>query len=349
MGSRGAGYLLRVPDVPPPLPRPRGPISAAIIDALEHAPGPLRMPGIAGVDMLDDDDAQLALWCCYELHYSSFAGVDDAWEWEPALLAVRRELERRFVGRIADAIGPVPAITAAELAPALLDLTTGAGPSLSGFLYERGTRVQMREFLIHRSIYQRKEADPHTWAIPRLRGRAKAAIVTIQRDEYGDGVPEAMHSELFATTMRAFGLDPTFAAYVDIVPGTTLATDNLVSMFGLHRAWRAACVGHLALFEMTSVGPMGRYAKALARLGLPAAARRFYEVHVSADEVHQHVALDDMVTGLVEQEPGLAGEVLFGALALAEVERRFTGHLLDRWDVGASSLLCAPMPQLIAS
>ena len=54
---------------------------------------------------------------------------------------------------------------------------------------------------------------------------------------------------------------------------------------------------------MTSVGPMGRYAKALARFGVPAAARRFYEVHVTADEVHQHVALDDMVAGLVEQEP----------------------------------------------
>ncbi len=29
------------------------------------------------------------------------------------------------------------------------------------------------------------------------------------------------------------------------------------------------------------------------------------------------------------------GEVLFGALALAEVEGRFSAHLLDRWDVGA--------------
>jgi hypothetical protein len=306
------------------------------------------MPGFQGVDVLDDD-AQLALWACYELHYSGFAEVADEWEWEPSLLAVRRELEQRFVRRIAEEIGPIPPIAAGELAPALLDLTADDGPSLSGFLYERGTRLQMREFLIHRSIYQRKEADPHTWAIPRLRGRAKAAMVTIQNDEYGDGVPEAMHAELFATTMRAFGLDPAVAAYIDVVPGTTLATDNLVSMFGLHRAWRAACVGHLALFEMTSVGPMGRYAKALARFGVPAPARRFYEGHVTADEVHQHVALDDMVGGLLEAEPHLAREVLFGARALAQIEGRFSAHLLDRWDVGASSLLPAPMPQQIAS
>jgi hypothetical protein len=72
-------------------------------------------------------------------------------------------------------------------------------------------------------------------------------------------------------------------------------------------------------------------------------------VHVTADEVHQHVALDDMVTGFVDQEPGLAGLVLFGARALAEVEGRFAARLLDRWDVGASSLLRIPMPQQIAS
>jgi hypothetical protein len=338
-----------VPDVPPPLPRPRGPISAAIVGALRRDPGPVRIPRLDDVDLLDDDDAQLALWCCYELHYSGFAAVDDAWEWEPGLLAARREMERRFVARIVDEVGPVPELAAPDLAPALLDLAHGDGPSLSGFLYERGTRLQMREFLVHRSIYQRKEADPHTWAIPRVRGRAKAAMVTIQSDEYGEGVTEAMHAELFAATMRAFGLDPALGAYIDVVPGTTLATDNLVSMFGLHRSWRAACVGHLALFEMTSVGPMSRYAKTLARMGAGPAARRFYDVHVTADEVHQHVALDELVGGLVEQEPARAGEILFGARALAAIEGRFAARLLDCWDLGASSLLDAAMPLRLAS
>jgi hypothetical protein len=34
-------------------------------------------------------------------------------------------------------------------------------------------------------------------------------------------------------------------------------------MFGLRR-WRTALVGHLAVFEMTSVEPMERYRRALA-------------------------------------------------------------------------------------
>jgi hypothetical protein len=295
------------------------------------------------------DDLQLALWCCYELHYASFVGVDDTWEWEPGLLEVRRVLERAFTDRLVDEIGPPRAVPASDVASALRAIATGDGPSLSGYLLERGDRNEMREFLVHRSLYQRKEADPHTWAIPRVRGRVKAAMVAIQYDEYGAGVAAEMHAELFAATMRALDLDPAYGAYVDLLPGTTLATDNLVTMFGLHRAWRAACVGHLALFEMTSVGPMGRYASALRRLGVGPEARRFYDVHVSADAVHQQIALDEMVGALIGQDPSLSGGVLFGARALAAVERRFAGHLLSAWQAGDSSLFAPLLPERLAS
>ena len=139
-----------------------------------------------------------------------------------------------------------------------------------------------------------------------------------------------MHAELFAETMRAVGLDDRPGAYLDRLPAATLATVNLVTMFGLHRRWRGAAVGHLALFEMTSVGPMQRYSDALARLGLPESARRFYDVHVVADAVHERIALDEMVADFVVQEPDAARDVVFGARALAYVEGRFAATLLQR-------------------
>ena len=54
--------------------------------------------------MLRDEDLQLALYCSYELHYRGLPDVDDAWEWEPSLLALRRSLEERFedARRLAD-------------------------------------------------------------------------------------------------------------------------------------------------------------------------------------------------------------------------------------------------------
>jgi hypothetical protein len=332
----------------PQLPHPRGPLSQVVVDALHrNDPRSLRSATAAAaddVDALTDDDTQLALACCYELHYESFEGVEDSWEWNPDLLAVCAGLEQVFTRRLEDAVGPVPAAAASAVVPALRELAHGSsGPSLSTFMERRGRLEHIREFCVHRSAYQLKEADPHTWMIPRLRGRAKAAAVTIQYDEYGQGAKDGMHAELFATTMRALDLDPTYGFYLDRLPATTLATGNLVSMFGLHRGWRAACVGHLALFEMTSVGPMGRYSAALERFGVNAAARRFYDVHVEADAWHEQVAQDELVRGVLAIEPTAGGNVIFGARALMEVEGRMTEALLDAWSDGTTSLL-APLP-----
>jgi hypothetical protein len=324
----------------PLLPTPRGPVSEAVVDALRREPGAMSMPPLRGLDALGSDDAQLALACCYELHYQSFAGVDDGWEWQPDLLALRGGLEARFVHRLEEEVGSPENTSSAKALSALRALAGGdsAGPSLSQFMEQRGTLENMREFCVHRSAYQLKEADPHTWMIPRLVGRAKAAAVTIQYDEYGEGSVAAMHSELFSDTMRVLDLDPTYGAYLDLLPATTLATGNLVTMFGLHRRWRAACVGHLALFEMTSVVPMRRYAAALRRLAPERVARRFYDVHVVADAEHEQIAQHDLVAGFLESEPSAGGTVVFGARALVEVERRMASALLDAWSEGRSSL-----------
>jgi hypothetical protein len=323
-------------------------LSEALVTTLTRPPGsPLRLPVIGDGDVLADEDAQLALRIAYDLHYTTFAGVDEEWEWDPGLLAAVGRLERAFVDALIDAVGPPVPMDRSRATDAIEALASGDGPSLSRYAEARGTWGQLREFVVHRSAYQRKEADPHTWAIPRLRGRAKAAIVMIQHDEYGAGVPDDVHAELFALTMRAFGLDPAYGAYVDWLPAATLATDNLPTLFGLHRRWRAACVGHLALFEMTSVGPMGRYSRALERLGIAAPARRFYDAHVVADALHECIALDDMVTGLLDDDPESAGALVFGARALAEVEGRFTQHLLSSWATGTSLRRALP-PAAIA-
>jgi hypothetical protein len=289
---------------------------------------------------LSDDDLHLALYLCYELHYRGLAGADADWEWDPALLCFRADLERAFLRRLVDEVGPAHCVEPSDVRGTLTELIAdAAGPSLSAFLLESGKLLQVQEFCVHRSAYQLKEADPHTFAIPRLSGDAKAAMVEIQHDEYGSGVAAAMHSALFADTMTALGLDPTYGAYLEQLPGVTLATVNLASMFGLHRRWRAALVGHLAVFELTSVEPMARYSQALARMGIGAEGRRFYDVHVAADVRHGAIALDRMVAGFIENEPQLGADLLFGAAAVLTLEERLAGHLLGAWAQGRSSLM----------
>jgi hypothetical protein len=148
-----------------------------------------------------------------------------------------------------------------------------------------------------------------------------------------------MHSTLFAEGMRAMELDPTPGAYVDRLPGSTLATVNLMSLFGLHRRLRGAAVGHLAAFEMTSCVPNGRYAKGLRRLGLSAATTAYFDEHVEADAVHGSLAAHDLAGGVVRADPSLDRDVRFGAEALLFLEDRAGRQMLDAWGAGASSLV----------
>ena len=251
--------------------------------------------------------------------------MSDDWEWDPGLLHLRSELEKAFEARLRALVPDDSGVAAAEVPDTLWELSRGSGFSLSGWLLQNGTRLA-REIAVHRSGYQLKEADAHTWGIPRLNGRAKAAMLAIQSDEYGRGVAPSMHSSLFADAMRALELDPSYGRYLDRLPAVTLATTNLISLFGLHRRFHGALVGHLASFEMNSVGPMARYSAWLQSLLVPESGRRFYDVHVVADEVHQHVAVDELVGGLLETEPEMAGSVLFGAKAVALVERLLPRH-----------------------
>jgi Iron-containing redox enzyme len=338
---RGLGYGGAVPE----LPSARGATSGLIVDALRRAPHTIAwsdLPAVEGDAALADDDLQLALYVCYELHYRGFQGVDERWEWEPSLLALRARLEAAFE-RALDAAVP-PADPGELPGPEEMDVALRAiadaddGPSLSHHLERDGTLEQLLEFCVHRSAYQLKEADPHSWALPRIGGAPKAAMVEIQADEYGGGRADRIHAELFARALRALGLDDRYGAYLDVIPGVTLATVNLMSLAGLHRRRRGAIVGHLALFEMTSSVPNRRYANALRRLGLGEDATEFFDEHVVADAVHENIAAVDLAGGLVRQQPELCADVLWGARALVALEARWAAHLLDAWAEGRSSL-----------
>ena len=290
------------------------------------------------VAALTDDDLQLSLAICYELHYRGFDGVDAGWEWDPDLLGVRRELEHRHLAAL-HALVPAPQVTDEPIDQQLAAvIAADDGPSLSRWLAAHGDLEHWREYLTVRSVYHLKEGDPHSFAIPRLSGRAKAAMVEIQADEYGGGSAARMHSELFAGMMRDLGLDDGYGALWHAAPAAAFASVNTMSLFGLHRRWRAAAAGHLTAVEMTSSEPSRRYSTGLRRLGFGERTTVFYDEHVEADAVHEQIAAVDMCGSLVAEDPHLAVDVLFGAGCAVAVDAVAAKGMLAAWESGASAL-----------
>lgn len=324
------------------LPSARGPLSARMLDLLTDRGVPRHAAPVPD-DPLGDDDLHLALGLAYELSYRGLPGVRDDLEWDLGVLGARRDLEESFEAGLRQTIGR-ESVDPRDVPHRLREIATPPdADSLSAFVEREATLDQAREFLMHRSAYQLKEADPHSWVIPRLHGASKAAVMEIQYDEYGSGDPAWMHSELFRATMIAAGLDGSYGAYLDRLPGPTLATVNLITLFGMHRRWRGALVGHLAAFEMTSTLPNRAYAQGFRRLGFDDDAVRFFDEHVEADSVHEVLA-GDLAADLAAEEPGLASDVVFGAAAMALLEGRFADVLLRAWRAGESTLLPAGVP-----
>lgn len=323
------------------LPAPRGTLTDALVAALSDpsADGPDRLDSMIAVPADGEEDEQLALWTLYALHYRGFDGVDDQCEWSPPLLTLRRRLESHLEGRLRERFPRLPAAANAaegavedDLGEALFDyIAAHEGPAVSPYVQSRADADQVRELLRHRSLYHLQEFDPTAWVVPRLPVRPKAALLELAFDEYGGGDPRRLHSHLFARAMTASGLDAQPGGYIDEAPLPILEQNNAMTLLGLHRRLRGAAVGHLAAFEATSSLPSRRMALGLQRLGFDDAVVDYYTEHVMADAVHDQIACRLVCGGLVAEEPELREDVFFGAFTCLDLESRYAGWVLERW------------------
>jgi hypothetical protein len=322
------------------LPKPCGPVSRRVVETL-RAEGDSTSPLMLPASVITDRDVQLALWTIYELSYRGFNDVDPGHEWALGLVGLRLDIERRFEEELRHATwedvrkASDPSRDSGDL---ILDLVeSSSGSRLSSYLRRDATTEQMCDFLRERSVQQLKESDPQSFLLPRLSGAAKVALAELQYDEYGAGRPERLHQTMYGDTLVAVGLDPDYGAYVNEITAVSLASANVMSMFGLNRRLLAAGVGHFAAFEASSSVPSRRIAAGLERLDLSPAAEYFTE-HVEADAVHEQIAARDICGSVLRDDPTLLGEVVFGVVCALYLDDLSGREFLARWGVDETAV-----------
>lgn len=317
----------------PALPTPRGALTGALVDRLRGQGAGHGAGHDVGHDVEPDSwaDEALALWMLYELHHHGFEDVADDLEWDPALLALRARLEQDLEARWRDRTRWLCDRFEGDFEQAFFALceTDTGGASIASFVQRDADAEQVLAILRQRSIYHVREQDAAMWTVPRLDDETKAHLMTIAFDEYGDGRPDRLHAELWRRGMAACGLDTGYAAYVDEALPEVLEHNNLMSMLGLHRRLVPAALGHLAAFEVTSAIPSRRMVRGMERLGLPEAMADYYREHMVADAVHEQVAVRRMLGGLVEREPSVLPDVVWGAAVCLLAEQETATAVLD--------------------
>lgn len=164
------------------------------------------------------------------------------------------------------------------------------------FIREEASLAAMHRIVAQRSLFFLREPDPWVYAIPSVRGVAKAGLIDLLLDEYGWGKLERMHSSVYARVMDSLGLDSERDHYEAETSWRYLATLNHQWMCALDGALSRRLLGTIYLTEAESPSAMRNYLAAWKRLGInDRDVLEFYELHVEADENHQEVALQEVV------------------------------------------------------
>jgi len=300
-----------------------------------------------------DDGDEAALDAAHRSLYALYA--QDGWapaaaprdnQHDMTIAAILLELERGFERALArvplpDDLPADPDAFAAWLSDLALhrDLPSLPPTGMPQYLREEITLEQLKEIVAQRSLFFLKEPDPWAMVIPSLKGPAKAGLLDLLLDEYGWGRYDHMHSTVYADLMERLGLDTGYDHYRPRVSWQFLANMNLQGLYARHRRLCHRMYGYIYLVEADSPESMKNYIEAYHRLGIDDEEfLKFYDLHITADEGHQDVALNEVVLPVVREEPRAMAEVARGALEGRAVHHLFSSHLFASFTAGHSSL-----------
>ena len=307
---------------------------------------------VAGAAFDDRDDAALdaahrALYALYAQNAWSPEGAVRVNQHDPTMAAVLHQLERGLERSLAQYELPEqPPKAPEEFAPWLAelalerDLPADPPTGMPALLDNVITLEQLKEIVAQRSLFFLKEPDPWAMVIPSLHGEAKAGLLDLLLDEYGWGRYDQMHSTIYEELMAELEMETGYDAYAARSSWQFLATMNLQNLYARHRRLCRRMYGYVYLIEADSPRAMKHYLAAWDRLGLGdnEQVTKFYELHVTADEGHQDVALNEVIVPVLKQQPNAGPEIARGVMEGRIIEGEFGRHLHACFTAGRSSL-----------
>ncbi|HEX8500015.1 MAG TPA: iron-containing redox enzyme family protein [Pyrinomonadaceae bacterium] len=225
--------------------------------------------------------------------------VESAWQaWELAQLsaaALRRER---------DVAAALRRRAAEDVAPP---------PSADGLYFrERAGEAGYRRLLAIASLDGLVEASQLSRTLGGASNEVHAVMTRLLVEEYGGGRLGRKHSSFFIRMLEEFGMSTEPEFYFDSVPWEVLAAVNHSFLLSERKRFYLRYVGGLLYTEVSVPAGFENYRAAAERLGLPADARGYWELHIKEDERHGRWMLEDVALPLAAMYAADAWELLLG-------------------------------------
>lgn len=287
-------------------------VEAAVACAMEAAFAPVEVPGAAAAHRF----LQRVL---YRINRLMLFWFDDLRRYDndrsPYLHALRAGIEHAWQawerGGLAVTPLPAPAVAAALRARAAEDVDPPPSPAGCWFR-ERATLPAYRRLLAIASLDGLVEASQLSRTLGGVGHPVHGTLTRLLLEEYGGGKLARKHSTYFATMLHALDMDATPEAYFDVVPWEVLATINHSFLLSDRRRLFLRYVGGLLYTETAVPAAFRCYLAAARRLGLPAEAMTYWELHIKEDARHGPWMLHEVALPLAERYPDQAWELVLG-------------------------------------
>lgn len=273
----------------------------------------------------DERDALLALLTIYDLHLAPLheVGEQARFQHHPGVASLKWQLEERLVDILDEGINDADWGDDLDPSDPVASLRAIAArdqvPPVYEWLADEATEDEVLAFLTMEGGPDGGFDDLVAACQVGLSGPAKLEMAVNYWDEMGNGVLEDVHTELHHTMARALRLEP---PHREFEATASLRRGALGGLLATNRYLQPEMVGALGVIELQAGPRCRRVLAAFDRLGLPAEARPFYEVHATVDPRHGKDWLDKVVASLADQ-PGFASGMVRGAQWRVVVNRWF--------------------------
>jgi hypothetical protein len=262
----------------------------------------------AAVDRRDRFEALLAV---YDLWTAPLPEVGDAARLvgAPELASLKNRLESDWLAELE--AQPLPVDLAEDPVEAMRVLATrNRLPGVYRWLANEASRDEVLEFLAVEGGPDSGFDDLVAACQVGLFGSAKMEMAQNYWDEMGNGSLPDVHTTLHSRMAEAIGMRriPRSEQPVEGLERTALG-----GLLATNRWLQPEMVGALGMIELQA-GPRCRLVvKAFDRVGMPADAYPFYEVHAEVDPRHGQDWLDKVIAPLAQEQPAWRERMVKGA------------------------------------
>lgn len=186
----------------------------------------------------------------------------------------------------------------------------GQGDALFPWLADSSSIEEMRWFLQQEVAGEAGFDDLVALTQVRLPTRPKLELARNYWDEMGRGNARGMHGPMLETLAHALALAPVIEETV----WESLSLANTMAGLAANRCYTYHAVGALGVIELTAPGRARNVAAGLRRLGVPASARHYFDLHAVLDVRHSAGWNEEAIMPLVAENPEIATAIAEGAL-----------------------------------